>query len=211
MHVFKWFGIIFLWIFEDIATLFNSSRAVLTLDDLAQVLNHLYCVRSKWLNIGLELGVHITDLTNIEREANDDSTRLRRMLTLALNRQQVVTWRQICEALCNSVIGESVYAKRLEEELQRSTASTDTQLTRKLNSRGIISSIISTTSVSHPSFSAVYMYINNYVYPKLEERVYLWVIPYMYSLKFLRCESTLYRLCLTEYNIITTEYLTDLH
>lgn len=152
-----------LWRHSYIA-FFNSSRAVLTLDDLAQVLNHLYRVRSKWLNIGLELGVHITDLTNIEREANDDSTRLRRMLTLALNRQQVVTWRQICEVLCNPVIGESVYAKTLEEELQRST---DTQLARKLNSRGIISSIISITSVSHPSFSAVYMYIIC-VYPRLE-------------------------------------------
>ena len=87
---------------------------VLTLDDLAQVLNCLYHVRSKWLNIGLELGVHITDLTNIEHEGNDDSTRLRRKLTLALNSRQEVTWKQICKALGNPVIGESVYAKRLE-------------------------------------------------------------------------------------------------
>ena len=111
---------------------------VLTLDDLAHVLNYLYRVRNKWLYIGLELGVHITDLTNIEHEGNDESTRLRRMLTLALNSQQKVTWRKICETLCNPIIGESVCAKRLEEELQRST---DAQLTRKLDSKGIIPSI----------------------------------------------------------------------
>ena len=105
---------------------------VLTLDDIGQVLNRLYHVRTKWLNIGLELGVHIRDLNNIEREGNDDSTRLRKMLSFALNSQQKVTWKQICEALCNPIIGESVYAKRLEEELQRST---DAQLTRKLDSR----------------------------------------------------------------------------
>jgi hypothetical protein len=114
----------------------------LTLDDFAQVLKRLHCVRSKWLNIGLELGVHITDLNDIDREGNDDSIRLRKMLTLALNSQQKVTWKQICEALCNPVIGELVYAKRLEEELQRSTGA---QLTRKLDSKGIILSIIIST------------------------------------------------------------------
>lgn len=111
----------------------------MTLDDFAQVLKCLHGVRSKWLNIGLELGVHITDLNDIEREGNDDSIRLRKMLTRALNSQRTVTWKQICEALYSPVIDESVYAKRLEEELQRSTGA---QLIRKLDSRGIILSII---------------------------------------------------------------------
>ena len=127
---------------------------VLTLNDLAQVLNYLYRVRSKWFNIGLQLGVHVTDLTTIECEGHEESTRLRKMLMIALNSQQKVTWNQICEVLRSPVIGELVYAKRLEEELQRST---DVQLTRKLDSKGTILSIISYTKVFYPSFSVVYI------------------------------------------------------
>ena len=94
--------------------------------------------------IGLELGVHITELNNIEQECNDDGKRLRRMLTLALNRQQVViTWKHICDALYIPTISESVHAKKLEEELQRPT---NTQQTRKLDTKGII--IIIATLIS---------------------------------------------------------------
>ena len=75
-------------------------------------------------------------MTDIEREVTDNGKALRKMLTIALNNQQTITWGRICDALRNRMIDESVYAQELESNLQRMIIAKRQQATT-LDTKGI--------------------------------------------------------------------------
>ena len=84
----------------------TAGKNVLTIEDLAALLNELYPVRGRWYNLGLQLQLSVADLQRIESEyKHDHGTCLRQMLIKWLETGKA-SWESLCEALqCPIVLG----------------------------------------------------------------------------------------------------------
>lgn len=70
----------------------------LTVSDLRTVLDAVWMARARWSEIGLELGLSVDDLENIE--GRDNGRRLERVLTIWLRRTDLSpSWASLAEAL----------------------------------------------------------------------------------------------------------------
>ena len=71
----------------------------LDLDDLDTLCDELHSVRRSWYNIGLQLGVPVTDLQHIESKHKYRSSCLRQMLKKWLEFGNSASWETLCEVL----------------------------------------------------------------------------------------------------------------
>ena len=86
-------------------------------DDLADVLNAIYTVRSKWYHIGLQLKIPFQTLNVIRTEHRDNTTdclteMLQKWLTSV---SPPPTWSGLVQALSSAPVGE----ERLAEEIRQ--------------------------------------------------------------------------------------------
>ena len=82
--------------------------------DLSTVRNELHDVRTKWLDIGVELKVKIPSLQSIEVKYNDPKDCLREVITEWLKAGDHATWESLVDALRTRVIDEPKLAAELE-------------------------------------------------------------------------------------------------
>ena len=82
--------------------------------DLSTVRNELHDVRTKWLDIGVELKVKIATLKSIEAKYNDPKDCLREVITEWLKADDHPTWKSLVDALRTRVIDEPKLATELE-------------------------------------------------------------------------------------------------
>ena len=89
----------------------------LTISDLKKVRSKTYEVRSKWRDIGLELGVPEDTLDCIERENYDISSRFQKMYSHWLKTTDPKpTWKALVTALEEPAIGEYGLADTLRQK-----------------------------------------------------------------------------------------------
>ena len=67
--------------------------------NLKEVRDFLYDVRLKWYDLGLEVGVEVEDLDEIETTQKDPGVCLREVLKKRLKLVDPLTWKTIGEAL----------------------------------------------------------------------------------------------------------------
>lgn len=91
----------------------NFTAQVLTIKNLRQVRDFLFQVRLKWYNIGLELGIDVTDLDEIKYTNNDIPRKcLLEMLKVWLNLvENSPTWKALSKALRTEPIDELALAE----------------------------------------------------------------------------------------------------
>ena len=96
----------------QISYLFLYSPNSLKLKD---VFSELYDATDKWFNLGLQLDVDSNDLDRIESTLQNNTDRLRKMLTVRLN-QGDLTWDHIIEALENHTVCKKVTADEIRSK-----------------------------------------------------------------------------------------------
>ena len=90
----------------------------LSLDDLVLVYEEVWSARSKWYNIGLGLGIVISDLDKIERESPHSIEICFRNCLRAWLRgsHQPRTWSPLIKALRSPTVGFAEIADEIEEK-----------------------------------------------------------------------------------------------
>ena len=81
--------------------------------DLALILEELYEARSKWYNIGLNLGLQADTLDAIKEE-NSSSECFREMLKTWLQCDLERSWKALAKALGGKAVGRPDIAKKIE-------------------------------------------------------------------------------------------------
>ena len=90
----------------------------LTLSDLNRVYNLLFQVKAKWRDIGLQLGVNVNSLDNIQSEVSyrDDGQRLMQMLSEWLRNvtEPRPSWPRLVDALRSEPVREGKLADKVK-------------------------------------------------------------------------------------------------
>lgn len=90
--------------------------AHLTEDDLADLYEALCGIRSKCVELGVQIGVKMSDIKSIEKEHSADLGRqLMEILTLRVNQSPALTWADIDKALRSRGVGEILLADELQQ------------------------------------------------------------------------------------------------
>ena len=87
----------------------------LSLDDLAKIIEDVHDAVDKWHNIGIQLGLHESDLKSIESNYPRQNDRLREMICKWLQ-NKVATWGKMVSALKSRTVGEGYLAEQLESK-----------------------------------------------------------------------------------------------
>ena len=101
-----------------ILCLFFETDSELTAEDFSIVHEKLYKARTKWHNIGLELGVDFETLESIclkFRDCHDEC--LKKMLACRLQSHGPLTWRGLCDCLKSERVGRNDVAQEIEKWL----------------------------------------------------------------------------------------------
>jgi hypothetical protein len=102
----------------------HGSGDKLSLDDLAKIIEDVHDAVDKWHNIGIQLGLHESELKSIESNYPRQNDRLREMICKWLQ-NKVATWGKMVSALKSRTVGEGYLAEQLESKycvpLQRMT------------------------------------------------------------------------------------------
>ena len=105
----------------------RGSGGKLSLDDLAKIIEDVHDAVDKWHNIGIQLGLHESELKSIESNYPRQNDRLREMICKWLQ-NKVATWGKMVRALKSRTVGEGYLAEQLESKycvpLQRITLTT---------------------------------------------------------------------------------------
>ena len=93
-----------------------TSADCLDYDDLAKVYDAIYSVRSKWDNLGLQLGILGTDIDAVKRECRGDVGEcLHKLLSMWLKKADPKpTWKTLIIALKSKTVGFGSLAEELE-------------------------------------------------------------------------------------------------
>lgn len=96
----------------------TPTQKILTEKDLPDVLKALRDARGKWKEIGLVLGIPITDLNTIEMESDNKVDKcLENMITIWLKRRSLnPSWQSLIEALKEPTVGEEGVADDIEKK-----------------------------------------------------------------------------------------------
>lgn len=96
----------------------------LSIKDLSIVQNLIWEARTKWMNIGLHLGIIEPELKAIEKKYDKDPDEcFREMLSICLKQERRCTWNDITNALKDKTVGFGHLAT--EVELRAKTSTTD--------------------------------------------------------------------------------------
>ena len=94
---------------------------MLSLDDLAQIIEDIHDAVDKWHNIGIQLGLHESDLKSIESNYPRQNDRLREMICKWLQ-NKAASWKKMVTALKSRTVGEAFLAEQLEAKYCKSAA-----------------------------------------------------------------------------------------
>ena len=101
-------------------TLSTSTGYDLAPSDLNRLHNLLFCVKAKWKEIGLQLGVSVFSLDSIQAEVifRDDGQRLMQMLSQWLRNvtEPPPSWPQVVDALRSEPVNERSVAERVRRK-----------------------------------------------------------------------------------------------
>ena len=87
-----------------------SPYIALSKDDLGDLYSALYPARNRYKSFGLQIGVEIDEIENIEGMYNDRGDRLLAVLTARLRKAETLTWNDIDKILRLECVGESKLA-----------------------------------------------------------------------------------------------------
>ena len=95
------------------------SPGQLTIKDLPEVRDALWSARSKWLDIGIELGIDKSELDSIEESSRGDPSKcLTSVVSHYLEKSSYTrSWSGIVEALKSPYIGHDYLAHQLESRI----------------------------------------------------------------------------------------------
>ena len=100
-----------------------AAMDVLTIDDLAPVLEETYEARAKWHNLGVALRLPEHELESIESQCSAPEDGLREILKTWLRRVEPQPTRAaLVKALASKLVGKELLAKELEEKYCRDQA-----------------------------------------------------------------------------------------
>lgn len=91
------------------------SGALLGINDLAAVQDAIHTCRSKWYNLGLQLGVDEGTLRSFEKDYRHSDDQLREVITTWLKTSKNPTWGALADALNKHVIGEANLAREIQQ------------------------------------------------------------------------------------------------
>ena len=98
----------------------------LSTDDIENVRSEVWEARCKWYDIGIELGLNVSDLDRIRHLFKDDADRcVTEMLTLWL-RNHTATWKQLINSLEHKTVGFTNLAMMVTKNITSSANSTST-------------------------------------------------------------------------------------
>ncbi len=95
----------------------QQSSIVLTGDDILTIFENLRSASKDWFNLGLALGVKITDLEDIEDAYHHNQRRLMKMVTKRLevtDPEHPMTWPYICECLRRYTVERNDVVEKIE-------------------------------------------------------------------------------------------------
>ena len=93
----------------------------LTIKDLGSVRMDTFEARSKWYDVGLDLGIPVDELDQIQDEHHGKTMDCHRaMLKCWLKAGENTTWAALIEVLRSDVVEENSLAQKLEEKLDPS-------------------------------------------------------------------------------------------
>ena len=95
-----------------------SQSIVLTESNFAKVYDVLSEVRDKWFNTGLQLGITLVILKDIEKKYPDNCDALREMLLVCMS-QKKTELKDIVEALRKPTVEQQVCARKLESLMKK--------------------------------------------------------------------------------------------
>ena len=96
---------------------------------LKDVYTALYDATDQWFDIGLQLDIDSDDLERIEAKFQNNTERLRKMITVRLN-QGDLTWDHITDALENRTIDQKVIADEIRRKYIAPQPTTTTPVKR---------------------------------------------------------------------------------
>ena len=82
-------------------------------DDLGALHEALYSVRYKCRTFGLQIGLLLKEIKNIEKQEEDHGERLLEILSLRLNKATPLTWNDIDRALKSDSVNEKILADNI--------------------------------------------------------------------------------------------------
>ena len=100
----------------------QRSSIVLTGDDILTICEKLRSASKDWFNLGLALGMKITDLEDIEDAYRHNQRRLMKMVTKRLevtDPEHPMTWPYICECLRSPTVERNDVAEEIEDKYVR--------------------------------------------------------------------------------------------
>ncbi len=95
----------------------QQSSIVLTGDDILTIFEKLRSASKDWFNLGLGLGMKITDLEDIEDEHRHNKRPLMKVVAKRLevtDSEHPMTWPYICECLRRSTVERNDVAEEIE-------------------------------------------------------------------------------------------------
>lgn len=90
-----------------------SRREDLYEDDLANLFDTLYPVCHKYKHLGLQIGVKMSEIRDIEKRYTGSDEKLLEVLSLRLKMAQSLTWADIVQALGSASVGEPQLAHHI--------------------------------------------------------------------------------------------------
>ncbi len=100
----------------------QRSSIVLTGDDILTIFEKLRSASKDWFNLGLALGMKITDLEDIEDAYRHNQRRLMKMVARRLevtDPEHPMTWPYICECLRRPAVERNDVAEEIEDKYVR--------------------------------------------------------------------------------------------
>ena len=101
--------------------------STLSLDDLAKIIEDVHDAADKWHSIGIQLGLHESDLKSIESDYPRQNDRLREMICKWLQ-NKAATWEKMVIALKSRTVGEAYLAEQLEAKYCKPVVLTTTKI-----------------------------------------------------------------------------------
>ncbi len=102
-------------------TLWYTAGTVLTIDDLREVCEAVWSVRSMWETIGLVLGLRMGDLHAVKGDYRDVDHCLTQMICMWLRSDRRLTWESLIAALRAAPVDADELARDIEEKYVQKT------------------------------------------------------------------------------------------
>lgn len=95
---------------------FSVSLGLLSIEDLATVLEAIWDIRNQWYNLGLLLRIPASELDSIDKDNANIGDCARSTLKFWLQNAERPTWAALVNALQSPIVGQFVVADRIQKQ-----------------------------------------------------------------------------------------------